>query len=231
MDADRLARFYRWIEYAAFGRALESARFALLDRLQGCRRVLVLGEGDGRALERMLAVAPVAEFEVIESSRAMIALARQRVGNCERVRFFCEDARSVRLGRYDALVTCFFLDCFSDDELPRVVKRLASALVPGGLWLNAEFAIPKGGWARFHAAAWIWVMYRFFNVATGLRARTLPKIPEALVEYGMRSQTVSRRRWGMIVSEEWRLTEQRSNLPRTDDLLRSERLDVVERSS
>ena len=48
MNIDRLARWYRWIEYASFGRALERRRFAFLDRLATAHDILVLGEGDGR---------------------------------------------------------------------------------------------------------------------------------------------------------------------------------------
>ena len=36
MNIGRLAPFYRWIEYAAFGRALERRRFALLPLAQRC---------------------------------------------------------------------------------------------------------------------------------------------------------------------------------------------------
>ena len=94
MNTDRLASCYRWIEYAAFGRGLERARSAFLGRLAGARRVLVLGEGDGRALKEMLAIAPGCQFDVIEMSAQMIALARKRTGDSERVRFFCRDVRS-----------------------------------------------------------------------------------------------------------------------------------------
>ena len=54
MNADRIASGYRWLEYAAFGLALEQARFDFLSRAAGARRVLILGEGDGRFLARLL---------------------------------------------------------------------------------------------------------------------------------------------------------------------------------
>ena len=52
MNADRIARSYRWLEYAAFGVALERARFDFLRCAAEARRVLILGEGDGRFLAR-----------------------------------------------------------------------------------------------------------------------------------------------------------------------------------
>jgi len=199
MDVDRLAGWYRWIEYLAFGRALERARFAFLNRLAGARRVLVLGEGDGRALQRMLAIAAGARFDVVETSGEMIALARARVGDSERVRFFRQDALASALPEksYDAVVTFFFLDCFTEGELRDLLGRIADRLAPGAIWMMSDFTT-EAGW---HARVWIWVMYRFFNVTTGLRARALPPIEKLLSEIGMRRTEVQRRRWGMIVSE------------------------------
>ena len=56
MNADAIAGYYRWIEYAAFGPTLEYARFDFLRYAANARRVLILGEGDGRFLERLLAI-------------------------------------------------------------------------------------------------------------------------------------------------------------------------------
>src|SRR4051812_43275712 len=105
MNVDPIARSYRWIEYAAFGRALERRRFAYLDRLANARRILVLGEGDGRALTRLMELAPQAELDVIELSGKMISLARSRTGSVERVRFRKEDVRSAVLSanQYDGV--------------------------------------------------------------------------------------------------------------------------------
>ena len=64
-----------------------------------------------------------------------------------------------------------------------------------------------------------------------VHAGKLQSIEEALAGHGMRRRTIQSRRWGMIVSEEWSLPEQRSDLASTDDFLRGERLDVVERAS
>ena len=50
MNCDRIARWYRWLEYASFGRALERRRLEYLAATADARRVLILGEGDGRFL-------------------------------------------------------------------------------------------------------------------------------------------------------------------------------------
>jgi SAM-dependent methyltransferase len=206
MQIGRLAPWYRWIEYAAYGRALERRRFAFLRRLAGARRVLILGEGDGRTVARLLKIAPRAEFDVVEVSPEMIGLALGRVGNSGRVHFQQADARTVGwpVGAYDGIVTNFFLDCFTDEELAPLVRRLAEALAPEGVWILGEFSIPPGGWRRLHARAWIWTMYRFFGITTGLCAQRLPPIERLMREAGMMRVEQQSERAGLMVSEVWR---------------------------
>ena len=74
LNFDPLARPYRWLEYATFGRALERCRFHFLPALTGARRALVLGDGDGRFLARLLRANPELEADVVDCSPAMLRL-------------------------------------------------------------------------------------------------------------------------------------------------------------
>jgi ubiquinone/menaquinone biosynthesis C-methylase UbiE len=82
---DRLAGIYRALEYIAFGRDLERARFFHLDRLSESRSILVLGEGDGRCLERLVSAAPKARIDCLDFSPAMLACAARRIVDHEAV--------------------------------------------------------------------------------------------------------------------------------------------------
>jgi SAM-dependent methyltransferase len=205
MNIDRLARWYRWIEYAAFGRALERRRFAFLYRLAAARRVLVLGEGDGRTLERLLALAPQARIDVIELSSEMIALAQRRIGIQDRVRFLHQDAlpSTWPYKHYDGVITCFFLDCLAEAQARMLIHRLADAMSPGALWLVSEFAVPPHGWRKWHAKLWLTTMYCFFKLTTGLQTRTLPPYERFLNEAGMQRKQSEHERAGMIISQVW----------------------------
>ena len=131
MNCDRIARRYRWFEYAGFGRELERRREAFLSDVSDTRRVLALGDGDGRALAALLAAAPNACVDYIDVSACMLALARARAG-AEHVNYRCEDARAAPLpiAQYDLIVTHFFLDCFDETELEPLIARLANAASP-----------------------------------------------------------------------------------------------------
>ena len=112
---DRLAPFYRALEFLAFGRDLERARFCFLGELRDCRSILVLGEGDGRFLARLAGIAPHARIHCVDSSPAMLALAAARIpgaGAGARVSFERADVLGARFdpAAYDAVATLFFLD-------------------------------------------------------------------------------------------------------------------------
>ena len=187
---DGVAGIYKTLEYIAFGRALESARFEYLARLRHCRRVLIVGEGDGRFLERLVQVAPDATIRCVDSSAAMLVRAERRLDPSARVRVTFEraDVRDLHVAphAYDAIVTLFLLDCLSPGEVAQAVRTLGDGLQPDGLWLFADFSIPARGWQRLRAIAWVRFLYAFFRWRAGLRVRDLPPTERILADAGFR---------------------------------------------
>lgn len=185
---DRLAGIYRALEYLAFGRDLERARFCFLEKLRACRHILVLGEGDGRCLARLIRAAPAARIDCLDLSPAMLAQAAARLPPeaRERVTFRCADLLAAELppARYDAVVTLFFLDCFTPEQTADIVRRIAASLQPGASWLWADFTLPPHGLARLRARAWLALLYTFFRWQTGLPARMLPPAEELIAAAG-----------------------------------------------
>jgi ubiquinone/menaquinone biosynthesis C-methylase UbiE len=202
---DRLARGYRVLEFVAFGRDLERARFCFLEELRDCRSLLVLGEGDGRCLARLVRLAPEARIHCVDSSGAMLALASSRLagtGCAERVVFELADAFALGLppAHYDAVVTFFFFDCFPAGQVSLLVERLRPSLRPGARWLWADFALPPAGWARWRARVWVAVLYAFFRWQTGLPARELPPTESILERSGLRREGVRDFQQGLVRS-------------------------------
>jgi SAM-dependent methyltransferase len=196
VNCDRIARWYRWIEYAGFGRALERRREAFLADVSDARRVLALGDGDGRALKALLGTAPYACIDYIDVSARMLELARGCAGT-KRVHYRCEDARTSPLpaAEYDLIVTHFFLDCFDETELEPLIARLSSAATPHARWLISEFR--GNGWL-------VRALYSFFRVATGLRTRRLVDHHPVLQRHGFRLAHHQKTWRGVLASELWR---------------------------
>lgn len=208
MNADRIAASYRWLEYAAFGFALERARLDFLGHAAGATRVLILGEGDGRFLARLLGLNHRASVVVIDTSARMIDLAQRRVPAAERsrVEFHQMDAMASDWanGPFDLAVTHFFLDVLDNHEAAAVICKVSAALAPGGYWLVTEFQEPDGSARQLHARVWLAAMYAFFAATTGLKTSRLPPYRDSLARCGLTEIDYRERRLGLIRSQVWR---------------------------
>jgi ubiquinone/menaquinone biosynthesis C-methylase UbiE len=201
---DRVARIYRWLELLTFGRALERARFVHLEVLHDAQDILLLGDGDGRALGRLLGIAPTARIVSVDASPRMIELASSRVPDADRgrVKFVCGDARVLNLPdeSLDAVVTQFFLDCFTAPDVHSIVRSIAPAVRPGGVWLFADFVLPPAGLRRLVARAVTGGLYAFFRWQTGLAARLLPPSEQAISDAGIAPSASASFALGMVHS-------------------------------
>ena len=207
---DPIARPYRWLEYFSFGPILERCRFYRIPQLASAHRALVLGDGDGRFLARLLATNPTLHADVVDQSPAMLRLLQGRIDAihaCERVSIHQMDALAFTpAGSYDLVVTHFFLDCFSTEEVAHLAEILRPHLAPNALWLVSEFAIPSG-FASLPARAIVTSLYAAFHLITGLRVRTLPDHPAALSRFGFTCQARKPFLGGLLTSELWHARE------------------------
>ena len=203
---DRLAGVYRWMEMATFGRALWRCRCLFLDELRNCRTALVLGDGDGRFTARLLQENPHVRVEVIDTSKAMLrALLRNAGVHRHRISVHHADARQWLPGtsRYDLVVSHFFLDCLSTDEVTALAERLRPCTSDQTRWVVSEFAIPAGWFGKLVAQSLVTSLYLAFRLLTGLRVGRLPQHRSALSRAGFVLDQEFPSLDGLLVSEMW----------------------------
>lgn len=203
---DRLARVYRWMELVTFGPSLRRCRFRFLDQLGGCRAALVLGDGDGRFTARLLAANPTIRVDAVDASQAMLdALLRHAGLHRDRVRTHAADARgwSPGNGTYDLIVTHFFLDCLTTEEVAALAARLRTCATDQTRWLVSEFAVPQRGFGRIIARPIVAGLYWAFGLLTGLEVRRLPAHRTALLKEGFSLHREHCSAAGLLVSEMW----------------------------
>jgi len=198
VNCDPIARWYQWLEYIGFGRALERRRNAFLSDVADARRALVLGDGDGRFLARLARVMH-GTIDYVDVSPRMLALARARAG--DRVRYILGDARTIPLpaAEYDLIVTHFFLDCFDELDGAALVNKIADAATPHARWLISEFRAASW-WSRLCVGA----LYVFFRITTGLKTRRLIDHHSLLRQRGFAIEISETARAGLLISELWR---------------------------
>jgi SAM-dependent methyltransferase len=203
LNCDRIAPVYRWLEYLAFGRELERRRFRFLSEVAGAQRALVLGDGDGRFLARITEVSKACgahkvSIDYVDVSARMLQLARARGGG-ERVAYHRADALTMPLApqSYDLIATHFFLDCFNEADMERIVDRVQEAARPGALWVISEFREPR--WAKPILGA----LYLFFRATTGLETNRLVDHRPLLQRHGFELLREETSRGGLLASELW----------------------------
>ena len=203
---DPLAGAYRWMEWASFGSALWRCRCHFLSDLRGCRRALVLGDGDGRFTARLLETNTEIQVDAVDTSAAMLrVLVKRAGGNRERVQTYCGDARlwEPEGEDYDLVVSHFFLDCLTTEEIGTLAHRLRPHLAPRALWLNSEFAIAENWFGRWVAQPVVSGLYLAFGELTGLGVRRLPEYAKAISEEGFTLGPKRTFLGGLLVTEVW----------------------------
>ena len=178
MNFDWFAPHYVWLEPLLAGRVLQDARALVIGRLDGCKRVLILGDGPGQSLERVLRQWPDAQITTVDASGPMLAVARRRVrkipGAASRITWVHAALPApipVPTDKFDAVITSCFLDCFDPVTLRRIISDVAEMCSPEAAWLLIDFALPAHGWRRVRAQIAHRLMYGFFHVFTGISAR------------------------------------------------------------
>jgi ubiquinone/menaquinone biosynthesis C-methylase UbiE len=207
---DTIAPYYRGLETAAFGNALQRARTRFIDKVDRPKRALLIGEGNGRFLCELLRVHPDIRVDCVDASQRMLQISKERVrrrfpGCLPGIQFLHADILTwLPQHTYDLLVTHFLLDCFGPGEVKMVVEKIARGASAGAIWLLADFTIPSGNVARLNAKIWLGAMYAFFRMVANLEASSLidpsPYLRENGFVYAERTQFYA----GMVKSELWR---------------------------
>lgn len=210
MNCDPIARLYRWIEYAAFGPVLQRMRLCWLRELRSAKRVLLLGDGDGRFLSQFVSTYPAAEVHYIDSSARMLDLARKRIReatleNSGHVIFTLGNALSTALpGRdYDLVVSHFFLDCFDEPGLAQLADHVGPHLAPNVSWVVSDFSEPRDGLMGPVFRFYLRLMFRFFRYTSGLETRRLADYTVFLKGLGFIRSRNATNLGGFVFSEIW----------------------------
>ena len=175
---DKLADRYHLLEKLMFGSQLNKARTALLSLLPACRSALVLGDGDGRLLESLLTTQPECQITSIDQSGRMLEIQQKRLSNHRlrgNVSWRQQDARNIKGldGQFDLLVSAFFLDCFTFQELETHVPLWLNTLRPDGHFYLVDFQEPESGWKRLRGKMYLTAMHHFFRWCTNLPNREI----------------------------------------------------------
>jgi len=166
---------------------------------------LSVGEGHGRFAAARVERFPEAGLTCVEVSAGILARAQRRLGrDAACVRWRHGDVLAWEpIEPFDAIVTCYFLDCFPPDTLATIVGHLARCVAPDALWIVTDFALPSHGLARSRAQAAHFLMYAFFRRIVDLPARRLTPPDDLLRAHGFHLTARRKFDWGLVQADVW----------------------------
>ncbi|MBU62618.1 MAG: hypothetical protein CMI26_08960 [Opitutae bacterium] len=186
----RFARSYSILEKFVFKDTLEKARFACLDSISEAKKILLLGEGDGRFLEKLTSINKNCQITVLDASPIMLGLAKEKVPVTFQGKIhFCEEDVTIfpfACEAFDVVVSHFFLDCFTEETLTALLKNISSTLHPGGKWLIADFVEPSLDTIRsINQFISLRILYVFFRLICGIEAHKVVSPNKMLKAHGL----------------------------------------------
>jgi ubiquinone/menaquinone biosynthesis C-methylase UbiE len=171
-DFDRVAFIYDFLAKLVFGKEIQESQKYFLGKIYDHSKVLVLGGGSGWLLAELLKAKPNCEIDYVEASERMIALTKKKVKNEDRVHLIHGTEEDISLAiKYDAVITNFYLDLFTMQQLDDVLKKIQSSIKSGGLWIVTDFVDNKKWWQSILLK----LMYWFFRITCGLEMQQLPE--------------------------------------------------------
>jgi ubiquinone/menaquinone biosynthesis C-methylase UbiE len=195
------------MEVVLAGSRLQRARVAWLDQLAACDRILIAGVGHGHFLRELAGRFPRCRITSVDASAGMLTRAKRRAGTrAGRLEYIHASLPEWRpeTSAYDAIVTHFFLDCFSPEQLADVVDVLARAARPSARWLITDFAVPNRGFKRHRARMIHAAMYAFFRPLAGVKARRVTPPDDLMRAQGFELIGRKHHEWELLQADLWR---------------------------
>lgn len=142
---DRIASIYDFFKTILLFGAIQRCQYYHLLLLKDCKRILVIGGGTGKIIGQIHRHCEFEELVYVDSSNRMIEKAKKYVEKTrpeilDKIEFQNEDLLvGFEGGDFDAVIAPFILDCFTNEELIELVKKLKNWLKPSGLLFFSDF--------------------------------------------------------------------------------------------
>jgi tRNA (cmo5U34)-methyltransferase len=122
---------------------------------QAPRRVLDVGAGTGLLSAAVLTAFPDVSIELLDGSEPMLIEAAERLGDAVSAVHVADMSSGLPDGPFDAIVSALAIHHLDDAAKRRLFARAHAAIVPGGVFVNADqVAGPTDALTAIYTATW-----------------------------------------------------------------------------
>ncbi len=187
---DLLAPFYDFLCFITSGNLILKSQLIYFDDLRDCRNVLLIGGGTGSFLVKLLRRYPDLNIISLDISPKMNNVAGQKILkaglNSKNVLFL--DGTLADLpsnSKFDLVITNYYLDLYSSDELIYQIESISKYLSKNAKWLFTDFHLPLTSIKNFLFQYVIVLLYLPFRLLVGLKINHLPNFDEGFRQNGI----------------------------------------------
>lgn len=176
---NNVAPYYDILERLVFGNALTKAKIHFLNRLAKKGNILLIGGGTGMLVSPLLGQSHSTTIYFVEKSEKMLESAARKIPTHQknRVKLLHGDENVIpEFIKFDTIITNFFLDQFTEQQLIRLISILYNKLLPNGQWLYTDFVLEKQLRHFWWQMVLVQVMHIFFKITTNLSSKRLINI-------------------------------------------------------
>jgi tRNA (cmo5U34)-methyltransferase len=186
---NQLAAIYDYLLLIPPGRGFIKSQEALIPLLPQKKSCLIIGGGTGTFLRSLIISGKVTQIVYLDISENMLSQASAKIKdlhqNCT-VEFRRGSFDKVaEEEKFDLIITNFFLDLFSHEEVKTWISFIHEKLSDEGLFYYTDLQISKGKTLKtFIKNMYIKVLYFFFRNATAISGKTLIDLRTEILQSG-----------------------------------------------
>jgi len=179
---DRIAAVYDELARLVFGDAIQLAQEYFVNDIPSQSKVLIIGGGTGKFLDKLLVSKSTCKVWYIEASLKMLELSKEKTNHSNRVHFIHGTEDSIPSDiKFDLVILNFYIDLFVDASLDPVLKKIQKVLKPNSLWYITDFVDGRKWWQLILLR----IMYLFFRITCGVKSSKLPDWSNQLQRMGL----------------------------------------------
>ena len=180
---DYIAPYYDSIVKLVFGNHILESQISFLDRLPNKGKILLIGGGTGKTLQKLVELKPLLHIDYVDASSKMIQKSKELLVNtAHNVTFIKGTEEVIPSINYDAILTFFFLDLFEQKKRKDIFHLLNNKLKPNGKWFVSDFNTPNNLYNKLLETT----MFLFLKITTKIESNKIENYLDLFNQQGFK---------------------------------------------